>query len=191
MISVIIYNENKENAIIFSHGNATDNFNMKSYYKKLSEKFNLTIIGYDYLGYGLSDNTEINEESCYRSHEAVINYYKNKYTEIYLIGQSLGTGIVVDYVSKNPQWNTLIILISPYKSILSVIGLDTLCFDMFKSIDKINKCKCPIKFYHGKNDTIIHFSHSIELYEKITNNKKIKPIILPNVSHNDILYHIF
>src|SRR5258705_194298 len=75
---------------------------------------------------------------------------------IILIGQSLGTGIVIDYVSKN-KWDSPIILISPYKSIISVVCDSSIVkpIDKFQSLKKIKSITCPVKIFHGKEDKTI------------------------------------
>lgn len=190
--------------IIFSHGNGCDIYTFYEYLKSIADNFDdlddlndlddlgVLVVMYDYPSYGLSVG-ELNEFTCYQSLEDVINYYK-KYTEnILLVGQSLGTGIVVDYVSKN-QWTKPIILISPYKSIPKIITDYTwienlVCKNKFASYLKISNTKCPIKIFHGESDNLISHTHSIELYNLMP-NKKFKPIIYANCGHNDILNKI-
>lgn len=65
----------------------------------------MTSVSYDYIGYGMSEG-EPSEENCLKSLSLVVDYYNN-YKEL-LIGQSLGTGVVVDYVSTN-EWTLPII----------------------------------------------------------------------------------
>lgn len=178
--------------IIFSHGNGCDIYTFYPYLKSLADNLNALVVSYDYPTYGLSQG-ELNEFTCYESLQMVITHYLNNTDKILLIGQSLGTGIVVDYISKN-QWTNPVILISPYKSIPKVItDLDIVeCLvskNKFASYLKIFHAQCPIKIFHGKSDKTIESSHSIELYNLIS-NKKFKPTFFNNVGHNDILTYI-
>src|SRR5271154_4758675 len=93
--------------IIFSHGNGCDIYGMFDYFKELADGCNACVIGYDYIGYGLSRINTPTETGCYESIDFVVKYVMNileiKPENIYLFGQSLGTGVVVDYVTKN-KW---------------------------------------------------------------------------------------
>ncbi len=177
--------------IIFSHGNGCDIYTMFDYCKKLSNKLNVYVLLYDYYGYGLSAKTP-SEQGCYDSLSNVVDYSLQSFSkkDIIFMGQSLGTGVVIDYAVKT-NWISPIILISPYKSILSILTDFSLLslFDKFISINKIDKLKCPVKIFHGQNDTLINMSHSQLLFNKIK-NKEFEPTYIPNTGHNDILNKI-
>lgn len=175
--------------IIFSHGNGCDIYTFFPYLYELSLRLNVMVVCWDYPEYGLSEG-DLHEHTCYQGLSDVIYHYKKLTTQILLIGQSLGTVIVVDYISKN-TWTNPVILISPYKSIPKVITQFDfveflICKNKFSSYNKITKTTCPIKIYHGESDNLIPITHSIELYELIP-NKSIKPTWYSNTGHNDIL----
>ena len=183
-----------ERIIIFSHGNASDNSTMLSYLKYLSDNLALNVIGYDYLGYGLSVG-EPNEDNCYTSLYNVVKYATSelnfKQPDIFLMGQSLGTGVVINFAYRH-KWKTSIILISPFKSVVSIklpYSRMLSCIDIFTSITKIQYLRCNVKFFHGQNDDLIPLDHSIELY-KLLSYKFLKPTWLKNCGHNDILSKI-
>ena len=104
--------------IIFSHGNACDNFTMFDYLKTVSNKLGIKVCSYDYPTFGLSTG-EINANACFRSLNIVVDYYLNLNYEITLVAQSIGTGVVIDYIADN-EWTRSVMLISPYMSIPSV-----------------------------------------------------------------------
>lgn len=175
--------------IIFSHGNGCDIYTFYPYLLELTKLLNVMVVCWDYPQYGLSTG-ELCEHTCYQGLSDVITHYLKLTTQILLVGQSLGTGIVVDYISKN-SWSNPVILISPYKSIPKVVTQFDLvefliCKNKYCSYDKITKTTCPIKIFHGKSDNLIPHSHSIELYN-LTPNKLLKPILYSNTGHNDIL----
>jgi pimeloyl-ACP methyl ester carboxylesterase len=121
----------------------------------------------------------------------IANYEpKIKPNNIILIGQSLGTGVVIDYASIY-NWTSPIILISPYKSIPRVI-LDSSISDCsfahntFKSNQKISKLHGPVKCIHGAADELISAKHSSDLYNQLV-NKMFSPLFIENAGHNDIL----
>lgn len=200
-------NSTPKKYIIFSHGNGSDIADMHGYCSMLANQLQAGVLIYDYIGYGLShdidddgmpmvgrpDSTLPTEQGCYDSIEASINYLcdlKINPADIYLVGHSLGTGITVDYVAKH-NWQQPIILISPYKSICKVV-LDSSCtslIDKFTTQSKLDKVVCPVKIFHGINDTLINIKHGKELYNKLI-NKALEPVWFENTGHNDILEKI-
>ena len=181
-----------KNIIIFAHGNGCDIYTFYNYLKYLSKHLDVIVVSFDYPEYGLSIG-ELNEFTCYDSLTDVVNYYLKYNKNILLIGQSLGTGVIIDYVSKN-NWLKPIILISPYKSIPKIIFECDIVENMITknkiaSYQKIKFVKCPIKIFHGTNDNLIDISHGIELHNLMT-NKTLKPQWIKNCSHNDILNYI-
>lgn len=196
------YNEDKVDiVVIFSHGNASSNEYMAQYFMELSRSLNICVVGYDYQGYGNSEGVP-SEQNCCEDLESVVEFvrtdsYFNNVAEnaIFLIGQSLGTGVTMDYVSKH-YWENPIILISPYKSIFTVVFDEESSFmttsgryDMFTTQKKTSGIKCPIKIFHGMNDGVISYEHSKKLFEVLP-NKKFRPTFIPNCGHNDILNRI-
>lgn len=195
LIDVIFCNpENNidDKLIIFSHGNTTINEHQQNYLIKLSNQLNIPVIGYDYQGYGNSEGFS-SEQNCYEDHESVIEHFKLLYPKstIYLMGRSLGTGVVVDYISKH-KWDNNVVLVSPYESILNIISEYKIIrwlfqnYNLFDSKIKIKNVTCPIKIFHGVDDNLVNISHSINLYE-LLQNKKYKPIWINNCGHRDAL----
>ena len=178
--------------IIWSHGNAMNAYQMSEYFTNLATKLNVLIIAYDYQGYGISEGN-YSEQNCYDDLESIVDHIMYKYNvdtnQICLIGHSLGTGVVMDYVSKH-EWQNPVMLISPYQSIIRIqyswIGNFLGFMDMFNTYGKLNNIKCPVKIIHGKNDTLININHSYELYDKLI-NKSESPLWIDNCGHNDII----
>ena len=81
-------------------------------------------------------------------------------------------------------------LISPYKSIIRTqcesLSNYTDKVDMFNTISKIHKVKCPVKIVHGKQDNLISYTHSTELYSLLP-NKKFNISLIETCGHNNIL----
>lgn len=188
--------------ILWSHGNAGDLLSLYSVMSDFHREMNgqIGIIGYDYEGYGYSDGV-CSEKNCYNDLTCMINHalftLNIQQKNLFLVGQSLGTGVVVDFCFRH-YWITPIILISSYKSISRVkidpFSLDIIsnvlvdCMDMFTTHYKLEHLKCAIVMYHGTNDNMIPVDHSIEMYNNHPN--KIKLILIKDATHNDILNYI-
>lgn len=194
-IKPIIRKLNK--CIIMSHGNGCDIYTCSPYLYNLSDKYGIDVICYDYPEYGLTTGTPT-EHTCTQCLESVVHYVQNKLNisskNIILYGQSLGTGVTIDYLSKHHSWKQPVILVSPYKSIPKVVidySITDYTFNKytFNSLSKIENIKCPIKIFHGMLDDLIHVDHSKHLYEKLR-NKKYKLSLISNADHNNILNKI-
>lgn len=194
----ISYYETKRDSdkiIIFSHGNGSDIYQMRSYVDYLSSKLNIKVVCYDYPGYGFSEN-EPGEEACVNALK--IMYRKYWRHQIILMGHSLGTGVTINCVIKHGMSPDSIILISPYKSIPRVVS-DTQNFEnlalllgtpSFNIISNIEDIRCPIKIFHGTHDGVISLDHSKDIYEKIKHKKGNDFVIMDDTGHNDILFKI-
>jgi len=215
-ISVIRIRNDSEKCIIYSHGTGYDIVDCyEAYFKELSTNLNVDCILYDYPGYGLSTGKPT-EQGCYQNLKRVINFAVNvggfKKENIILMGNSLGTAVIMDYVSKN-QWDSPVILISPFKSIVSIATDLNIDFynqfslmnkmfinfvtysglgyflNRFDTINKLNTVTCPVKIFHGKKDDFIDISHSHNIHEKLI-NKKYPPTYFDEAKHETIFSFI-
>lgn len=181
------------NYFVYAHGNGADIYATQTYCQQMADMLDVIVFSFDYPGYGLSSPKIASESNCYASMKVVMTFLlknlKISKSRIYLVGRSLGTGVVVDYAYKQ-SWINPILLISPYKTINRVV-CDTSIMrpvDKFSNISKIGSLECPIKIIHGTNDKVIDISHGKYLYENTKN--KIKPEWIEDRGHNDILYAI-
>lgn len=190
--------DNNKKCILYSHGTAENIYTATEYVlKNLYIRFNINLLTYDYPGYGFTAG-RATEDNCNESLKAVVEYAINQLgfdrKNIILLGYSLGTGVVIDYVSKN-DWESPIILVSPYKSIAR-IKYDYPYIDSFmlkygfRSIDKMKSIKCPVKIFHGEDDNIIYTNHGKELYDALP-NKQITPTWVKKADHYNILEKVF
>ena len=188
-------NYNTRKWIVFSHGNAATIFDYYYYAKRLSTVLSVNCIFYDYPGYGFSTGTPT-EEACIETLEQIISHMmitmKIPMNDIILIGQSIGTGVTVSYAHKH-HWLSPIILISPYKTIVSIItessSFITQYVDKFMSLKNIAEMDCPVKIFHGTKDNVIPISHGKAL-AAARKNKTFEPVWLDGIGHNDILDNI-
>lgn len=189
---------NSSNYIVFAHGNASDITHMSHYCQHLSQVAQSNVLMFEYPGY-LSSNETPCESGCYENITITVDYLvKTKSIDpknIYLVGQSLGSGIVAHFAATN-KWDTSIMLISPYKTIgsIAIDNNNSSCrairasLDMFETVHKIHKITAPIMIVHGETDEVINIEHGKTLYEKTVN--KLPPVWIPNCGHNDILNRI-
>ena len=184
--------EQSSKFLIFFHGNSEDIFMSELLGQYFSEKLKMNVIIVEYPGYSIYNAEKSAETMCYDS-LIVYSFIKDNFNlsddDIYVLGRSIGTGPAVFLSSKKKPRG--LILVSPFKSIKSVKGafIGFFLLDIFKSIDIIDKVTSPVLFIHGKNDHLIDYKHSEELFQKLdtySDMNKNQIIINPNMTHNDM-----
>lgn len=198
--------------LVFSHGNAMDLGLLVDYLKYLSKKLKVSVIGYDYLGYGES---KLDESSYYTpmctsssrkeipehpsekgTYESVITVYeyitkvlKIPNDQLVWLGQSIGSGPTTEICSKTPCAG--VILVTPFRSAAKVVTNSSLAYpvDFFRNEGKISKIKSPVLLIHGTKDNVISMEHSQILYKKLVekNGTSQYPAVwIPGADHNDL-----
>ena len=176
------------NFLLYFHGNAEDIFSCELLGFHISKELRMNIIIVEYPGYsiypGKPDSEIILNDSL-----IVYDYIKNKFqlnkNNLFVCGRSLGSAPAI-FLSSKKEINTLF-LISPFESIKKVgkgFFAGMLFEDVFKSIDFIPYVTCNVLFIHGKNDGLISYKHSQNLYDNCgSQNKDLR--INDNMTHND------
>lgn len=166
-------NPNAKYTIIYSHGNSVDIGGLQHLQQNFY-KHGYSIIIYDYSGYGHSEG-EASEQQVYNDVQAVYNYLIEqadlKPEQIISYGHSLGAAIATELAFKNQVAG--LALENPFTTAFRVKTIYPLVpFDKFSSIDKIDKINAPVFITHSKNDRVIPFWHSEELYKKAKTPKQ-------------------
>jgi pimeloyl-ACP methyl ester carboxylesterase len=163
-------------ALVFCHGNAmTVNPNTIGCLKQLADHIGITIYMVEYPGYGESAELgTVSVDSCAQVVSSMVDYITNidhiPTKDIYLMGHSIGTGVVsrYAYTHRNEPYAGLILL-APYKSILEVVIDNELAecssssLNFFRTKNVIPEISCPILIIHGHYDEVIPVSHGLEL----------------------------
>ena len=168
--------------ILFFHGNAGKLDNRVYKLNELSKlEINYLIIAYR----GFSGNEgKPTESGLYQDAKSAKIWLNNngvKDKDIILYGESLGTAVAVDLVSKHKFAG--IILESPFTSMTRlaqkyypIFPVKIILKDKFDSINKIQKINSPLLVMHGEEDTIVPFSMGVEIFDK-SNTQKTKYFI--------------
>jgi len=187
---LFIRNNNSKNFIIFFHGNSEDIFSVESMGLYFKSNLNMNIIIVEYPGYSIYENKKPEPKQIYDDSLTVFNWLKNKLkidrNNIFIYGRSLGTSPAI-YLSSKIQPKALF-LVSAFTSIKD-IGSDKFCSllveDIFVSIHYINFVKCPVLLIHGENDSVISYTHSEKLAQKLEeNNIKVHFEKRKEMTHN-------
>ena len=168
-----------DRVLIVSHGNAGNISHRTSMLEFLHVEFEVSILAYDYRGYGKSDG-EPSEEGIYSDVRGAYAYVRSRGyspTSIYLLGQSLGTAVAVDLAAEEPTAG--LILEAPFTSVRDVarrlsLGLpvDLLIRAQYDSLSKIGRIHAPVAIVHARQDPVLPYSLGVRLFERANPPKR-------------------
>lgn len=173
--------------ILYAHGNAEDLGDIRQVLENLNA-LGFNVFAYDYRGYGTSQGTP-SEQNAYKDIDTAYNYLtqvlKVAPQNIIIYGRSVGGGSAVDLAARKQVAG--LILESTFTSAFRVkVPFPILPFDRFSNIDKIDDIKAPVLIMHGKEDNVIPFWHSQQLFEEAPSPKL--SLWVEGASHNDFTY---
>ncbi|MEE8360275.1 MAG: alpha/beta hydrolase [Candidatus Omnitrophota bacterium] len=176
--------------------------------QKLSESFDILTI--DFRGHGTS-----NGEYTFTSREsldlkAAIGFCKERYKKIGVIGFSLGGAVAINEVSENTAVNRLMVISAPAdfywienrfltKEVIAStikkfdwkmvqVRFGNILLRKPRPIDNIVKISPrPVLFVHGDKDTIVKPRHSLFLYKKAKEPKRL--VKYENCLHAEDVFH--
>lgn len=175
--------ENARAVVLFSHGNA-GNIADRLESIELLRSFGLSVLVYDYGGYGDSTGSP-SEKRTYADIRAMWDYLiqEQGYSEdkIILFGRSLGGAVTMQLA---PDVHAgAVILESTFKSIPHIVHdywpfvpAKLLAKNQYPSIDEIPNVNSPLLIIHSPDDEIIPYQHGIDLYEAASQPKTFATI---------------
>ena len=187
--------------ILYSHGNAEDLGQLLPSLREMADRWNCTMVGYDYGGYGLASG-HVSESRCYSDIEAiyekvVLETLQKSPQQVILFGRSLGSGPTSELAYQLSRKNVPFagfILQSPIESVIRVISksVSYMAVDMFQNFKKVPYITAPTLIVHGTHDEVVPFTNGQTLAESSPNLLRFCSV--SNAGHNDIEFghsHIF
>ena len=165
--------------LIVSHGNGGNMGYRAEMGEFLREELRVNIFMYDYRGYGQSEGSP-SEEGTYADIEAAYRTARARGfapESIFLMGQSLGTGVSVDLASRETIGG--MILEAPFTRVGAVlrhhfrIPLDWLLQTQYDSLGKINHINVPLAVVHARGDPVVPYELGNALFEAAPNPKRL------------------
>lgn len=169
--------------MLFHHGNAEDLGGCYHYAEWLAASFGVSVILYDYCGYGLSGypgkggpRPEITEKTVYSdaddmyAHVLQLGYPAHR---IVIVGRSVGGGPACYLAEQHHRDIAGLILISTFTSCLRVVSSCCLpyfccCVDLFPNYRRVETVmECPVLIMHGTNDSVVPYHCSCELLDSM------------------------
>ncbi|MEO6848438.1 MAG: alpha/beta hydrolase [Chthoniobacterales bacterium] len=187
--------ESKE-ALLFFHGNGSLAIECNAIADKI-QKSNpgSSIYLMEYPGYaempGKPSEKSIVDLGC-KAVDALAASGKNK---IYLIGQSLGTGVACEVGATSPNLVTGLILITPFDRLSSpgawrypYLPVKLLLREKYDSAANLEILNKPIAIVVAEQDAVIPAVFGTALYKNYTGAKSC--LLVPGSGHNDITDHL-
>ena len=175
---------------IYSHGNSSDAGMSFNQCADIGLNTGATVICYEYPGYGECDYLKASEDGVFRHIRECYNYCTKvlqfQPEDIFLVGHSLGTGATIDLASDFKYPIGGLILHAPILSIVrTMFNVNkTYSFDMFNSIDKLDKIKAPALVIHCKEDRIVYYKDGCTLFDVLKSNPLSEFISIEKGNHN-------
>lgn len=183
-----IPSNNARGVVLFSHGNAGNISRMLESIKILN-KLKLSVLVYDYRGYGESEG-EPSEQGTYMDAKAawfyLINERKISERKIIIFGYSLG-GSISAWLARE-YTPAILIIEASFTSLAEVANEHYFWFpgklifgDTYNTYQNLKDVKCPVLIIHSKDDELTPFSQGKKLFD--TANEPKEMIVITG-SHN-------
>lgn len=179
--------------LMFACGNAGNISHRAERFAHLRDAHRVSLLAFDYRGYGLSAGKP-HERGLLLDARAARRWLAErtgvKETDIVLMGESLGGGVMVDLAARDGARG--LILERTFTSLpdvgayhYSFIPVRLLMRNRLDSRSKIGDYHGPLLICHGDADEIIPLSMGQRLFEAANEPKRF--VLLPGLGHNDPL----
>ncbi len=183
--------ETDKPVVLFCHGNA-GNISHRVDNLRLLRELGLTVLIFDYRGYGQSEG-KASEEGTYSDMRGALTWLKDKGwspQQMIYFGRSLGAGVALQLALEQPPAG--LVLESPFTSIKAMgkhhypmlWSLAGWAIEArYDNLAKIEGLKVPLLIFHGERDEIVPQQMGKELFSAAPQPKQYYSI--PRAGHND------
>ena len=182
---------------LFAHGNGGNLTHCAEILRSLHNRHRLSIMAFDYRGYGKSEGTPV-EEGILQDAIAARQWLEQREriaaTDVILVGQSLGGGIMVDLAANDNARG--LVLISTFTSLPDVaahhyplLPSRSLMHNRFDSIAKIGDFHGRLLQVHGDKDRTVPLEQAQRLFAAANEPKRF--VANHGGDHNDRLSEEF
>jgi len=187
-VSIAENNHVKGTVIVF-HGNAGTAAD-RTYYVQALEPLGYRVILAEYPGYGARAGA-LGEKSFVGDAKETVRIAHKRYgNPLFLLGESLGCGVVAAIAKEAPENINGLILITPWDSLLSIsksqfpwIPVRFFMKDTYDNIGNLKDYQGKIAIAAAERDDVIPMRHATALYQSLQESKKMW--VMKGVGHND------
>lgn len=158
--------------LIYFHSNAEDLGRCRWFCQFLRDQFQVHVLAVEYPGYGVCPGS-VSREGVLANAEAALQFAMDALRlpleQIKVFGRSIGTAPALALAARSQLAG--LILVTPFLSVRQLfhdrIGpLSNLVEEWFENDVAMERVQSPTMFVHGRDDKIVSFHHSEELYRK-------------------------
>lgn len=175
-------------SILIVHGNAGWALNRVYFAEPIHKAIPFDIYILEYPGFGARKGSPSEKSFLSAADEAFENLPTN--FPVYIVSESLGTGVAAHLAQKNPSRVAGLALFVPYDKLASVAQYHMpffpayfLLFDRFDPADWLKDYRGPIKFVIAGADQVIPPKFGLKLYNEYKGPKTLQ--VIPSAAHND------
>ncbi len=178
-----------KNALLVVHGNAGSALHRAYYhqYSRLAGKWKTYLL--EYPGYGIRAGQPSEESLTVAALEAVDTLAELPETKVWILGESLGSGVAAAAAAKRKEIVTGLILVTPFDSLVSAarshypwLPVSTLLRTRFESDKHLAEYPGPAAFVVAEKDTVVPAALGKRLYEEYPGRKHLW--VAPNSGHD-------
>lgn len=185
------------NAVVVFHGNAGYALHRDYFvngFLSLNDPSPWTVHIFEYPGYGARPGRPSEDNLKATADKAVKRLFAENHSRIFLVGESLGTGIAAHLASTYPDQIDGLLLITPFTSFVDVgrkhypifpVGL--LLRERYNNLEALQGYNGPVAFLIAGADEIIPPSLGRRLYESYDGPKRLW--VQEGRGHNSLNYH--
>lgn len=187
--------ENPRAHVVFLHGNGGNITQFAEGLRTLNRRHGLSVLIFDYRGYGRSEGSISDERGLYEDAAAAYDFAVRARgaapTRLVLYGQSLGTAAAAELAAERPCG--ALVLESGLSSAADMArvvlpwlprAVARLTKNRFDSVGKLPRAGCPVLVAHGDRDEIIPVEQGRALYAAAPEPKRLH--IVNGAGHNDL-----
>jgi pimeloyl-ACP methyl ester carboxylesterase len=176
-------------ALIITHGNggcATDRADFANFFR---ERAAMDIFILEYPGFGDRAGTPGQQTLFDAAEDGFQSLPKS--APIYVVGESLGTGVAAHLAGTHPQEIAGVLLLAPYNTLIDVAQYHVrilparwLMVDYFPAAEYLSHYRGPLAIFVGGKDRVVPEKFSGRLFEDYRGPKRLWR--MPNAGHNNI-----
>jgi fermentation-respiration switch protein FrsA (DUF1100 family) len=178
--------------MLLAHGNGDNVATAAREAVWLRDALDASVFVFDYRGYGKSEG-QPHEKGLYQDGDAALRWLleraKVPASEVYLVGRSLGSGVVVDLGVKHQVKGLLLIcpfaeMPDPAANLFWFMPVRYLMSNRYPSYQKIGAFKGGVFIVHGDQDELVPIWSGKRLFDAAAEPKQFATI--PGAGHNDV-----
>jgi hypothetical protein len=185
------------NAVVVFHGNAGYALH-RDYiiggFLALAGQKSWTVHVFEYPGYGARPGQPSEQRIKAAAGEAVAGLFNAGYDRLYLVGESLGTGVATHLADRFSQHIDGLLLITPFTSLVDVgrkhypiFPIGMLLRDRFDNLEPLEGYAGPVAFLIAGADEVVSASLGHNLYQAYSGPKHVW--VQEGRGHNTLNYH--